>query len=217
MKKSNSFRLNFLFGVLTVLLFGQVLFAQEKNPISKQDVQAAEALMGVSFSNAQRDSMLPDLEDNLGSYKKLRELDLQNSVPPALLFNPVPVGMQFEKEQYPLEWGTPRNEKVPENFEELAFYSVRDLAELIRTRKITSTELTKMYLARLKKYDPQLKCVITLTGHPCVVLPNGFNEQGSPTSISFIGRLYDEGTLLAVAKKYQEATSFNLKHPPMFQ
>jgi Asp-tRNA(Asn)/Glu-tRNA(Gln) amidotransferase A subunit family amidase len=56
-----------------------------------------------------------------------------------------------------------------------------------------------------------------LTGHPCVVLPHGFNEDGEPTSITFIGRLYDEATLLAVAKKYQDATDFNKKHPPLFE
>jgi Asp-tRNA(Asn)/Glu-tRNA(Gln) amidotransferase A subunit family amidase len=56
-----------------------------------------------------------------------------------------------------------------------------------------------------------------LTGHPCVVLPNGFGEEGNPVSISFIGTLYDEGTLLAVAKAYQDATDFHEKHPPLFQ
>ena len=52
-----------------------------------------------------------------------------------------------------------------------------------------------------------------LTGHPCVVLPNGFDDRGSPTSISFIGRLFDEATLLGAAKQYQDATGFHLKHP----
>jgi Asp-tRNA(Asn)/Glu-tRNA(Gln) amidotransferase A subunit family amidase len=55
-----------------------------------------------------------------------------------------------------------------------------------------------------------------LTGHPCVVLPNGFDEEGSPTSITFMGRLFAEGDVLAVAKAYQDATDFHLKHPPMF-
>jgi Asp-tRNA(Asn)/Glu-tRNA(Gln) amidotransferase A subunit family amidase len=55
-----------------------------------------------------------------------------------------------------------------------------------------------------------------LTGHPCVVLPNGFDEGGHPVSISFIGRLYDEATLLAVAKAYQDATDFHEQHPPRF-
>jgi Asp-tRNA(Asn)/Glu-tRNA(Gln) amidotransferase A subunit family amidase len=54
-----------------------------------------------------------------------------------------------------------------------------------------------------------------LTGHPCVVVPNGFTKSGAPTSISFVGKLFDEGELLAVAKKYQDATGFNLKHPKL--
>lgn len=55
-----------------------------------------------------------------------------------------------------------------------------------------------------------------LTGHPSVVLPNGFNEDGQPTSITFMGELYEEGTLLGVAQKYQQATEFHTKHPKMF-
>jgi Asp-tRNA(Asn)/Glu-tRNA(Gln) amidotransferase A subunit family amidase len=54
-----------------------------------------------------------------------------------------------------------------------------------------------------------------LTGHPCVVVPNGFNKEGTPTSITFIGKLFDEGTLLAFAKAYQEATGFHRKHPTL--
>ena len=55
-----------------------------------------------------------------------------------------------------------------------------------------------------------------LTGHPSVVVPNGFNEEGSPVSITFMGRLFDEGTVLAVARTYQNATDFHLKHPDNF-
>lgn len=54
-----------------------------------------------------------------------------------------------------------------------------------------------------------------LSGHPCVVVPNGFNDKGSPVSLTFVGKLYDEATLLAVAKIYQDATEFHLKHPEM--
>ena len=56
-----------------------------------------------------------------------------------------------------------------------------------------------------------------LTGQPCVVLPNGFNEKGRPTSISFIGGLYGDGKVLAVAKAYQEATSWHKNYPPNFK
>ena len=56
-----------------------------------------------------------------------------------------------------------------------------------------------------------------LTGHPCVVLPDGFDKDGDPTSITFIGGLFDEATLLGVARRYQDATEFHLKHPPLFK
>jgi Asp-tRNA(Asn)/Glu-tRNA(Gln) amidotransferase A subunit family amidase len=55
-----------------------------------------------------------------------------------------------------------------------------------------------------------------LTGNPCVVLPNGFSNDGTPTSITFIGRLFDEGRIIAFAKKYQDATDFNKIHPENF-
>jgi Asp-tRNA(Asn)/Glu-tRNA(Gln) amidotransferase A subunit family amidase len=140
------------------------LAQQEEEPaIKKENVAAAEKIIGMEFSEEEQDSMLDELNDNLKNYLKLRELNPDNSVPPALLFNPIPVGLKFEKRQSQLKLSPPENKTIPSNFEELAFYSVRDLAELIRTRKVTSIQLTKMYLERLKKYDPQLHCVITLT------------------------------------------------------
>ena len=54
-----------------------------------------------------------------------------------------------------------------------------------------------------------------LSGHPCVVLPNGFNKNGTPTSITLIGKLFGEAELLGVAKKIQTATDFHLKHPKL--
>jgi len=55
-----------------------------------------------------------------------------------------------------------------------------------------------------------------LTGHPCVVVPNGFNKNGSPTSLSFIGNLFDEASILEFVKKFQENSDFEEKHPKMF-
>ncbi len=52
-----------------------------------------------------------------------------------------------------------------------------------------------------------------LTGHPAVVLPNGLRKEKTPSSITFVGELYGEDKALALAKAYQDATSFHLKHP----
>jgi Asp-tRNA(Asn)/Glu-tRNA(Gln) amidotransferase A subunit family amidase len=90
-------------------------------------------------------------------------VNIDNSVPPALAFNPIPVGMKFETKRQPPVWSAAAKLAVPQNLEELAFASVGELAELIRARRLTSTALTQMYLQRLKKYDPKLLCVVTIT------------------------------------------------------
>jgi len=56
-----------------------------------------------------------------------------------------------------------------------------------------------------------------LTGNPCVVVPNGFNDKGSPTSISFLGKLFGEAAVISLARAYQEATEWEEKVPPNFK
>lgn len=65
-------------------------------------------------------------------------------------------------------------------------------------------------------YGPNVLLMTNLTGHPCITLPNGFRENGTPVSISFIGSLYGEGHMLRVAKAYQDATGFHTRRPPEF-
>lgn len=144
-------------------LIGAVFQAENEQPITQEIVAAAEKLIGLEFTEAERDSMLDGLKRNRDSYQRLREVPLDNSVPPALQFNPIPVGAEFETEQKPLVTSPAGTVERPENLEHLAFYSVGQLAELLRTQRVTSTELTQMYLDRLKKYGPKLECVVTLT------------------------------------------------------
>jgi len=65
-------------------------------------------------------------------------------------------------------------------------------------------------------YANNVLLITNLTGHPAVTVPNGFQENGSPVSVSFIGRLFAEDRLLVAAKAYQDATGFHTKHPPAF-
>jgi len=136
---------------------------QKEYSFSKDDISGAEQLFGLNFTESERDLMMDELQSNLDSYKKLMELQLSNDVAPALVFNPIPAGMTFSNEQKPVEFSKPGQVKMPEKIEDLAFYTVRELAELIKSRQVTSVQLTKMYLNRLKKYDDSLHCVITLT------------------------------------------------------
>ncbi|MBC6949779.1 amidase [candidate division KSB1 bacterium] len=137
--------------------------SEEVQPLTPSLIAAAEKIIGLQFNEAKRDSMLGDLKENLENYQKIRNVPLPNSVPPALTFNPVPVGMTFDTQRRPPVWSTPAKIAVPANTEDLAYASVGELAELLRTRKVTSMQLTQMYLSRLKKYGPKLECVITIT------------------------------------------------------
>jgi len=152
-----------LVALTVVLMTG--LFSQEKrqNPITVENVVSAEKIIGLEFTQAKRDSMLDNLFDQLKNYENLRKVSLPNNIPPAILFNPIPAGFQLEKAKKPFKMSPPGKVVMPKNLEDLAFYSVRQLAQLIRTRKVTSEQLTRMYLERLKRYGPKLECVITLT------------------------------------------------------
>lgn len=139
------------------------LYQESAGPITRDIVMSAEKIIGITFSDAKRDSMLDGLNEQLKDYEAIRKIRIDNSVPPALLFNPIPVGMKLETKRLPFKTSPPGKVAMPSNIEDLAFYSVGQLAELIRTRKVTSEQLTRMYLKRLKEYGPKLECVITLT------------------------------------------------------
>ncbi len=151
-----------------IILFPVVLFAyfltfSEDESITKTEIANAEKLIGLDFTESERDSMLDDLNDNLQDYLKIRNVYLDNSVMPSLLFNPIPKNFNFSDSQKQLEFSDYSNMELPSNKDELAFYSVGELAELIKTKQISSVDLTMFFIERLKKYDPALHCVITLT------------------------------------------------------
>ena len=135
----------------------------ENQPLTVEIVKQAEKIMGLEFTVAEADSMLVELTDTRKNFEEIRKVELKNEVCPALLFNPLPVGFKFEKGQSFFKASDLKMVMMPTDKNDLAFYNVRQLAELIKTKKISSVELTKFYLERLKKYDPQLQCVVTLT------------------------------------------------------
>lgn len=147
--------------IFTIFLLLQgINFAQS---ITKENIESAEKIIGLEFNDAERDSMLNDLGDQLSNYKNIRRTELTNNIPPAIIFNPIPVGFKFPESQKEIVFGDYSYAKLPANIDDLAYYSIGELAQLIRTKQITSTELTKFFLDRLKKYDPELHCVINLT------------------------------------------------------
>src|SRR3990172_6005870 len=137
------------FIIISVLSFslGALLFSdEEKNPFTKEDIAHAEKIMGIDFNDAERDSMLDDLFSSLKNYRAIRSFHLDNSVMPSVLFNPIPNGFIFDKKQKPLKFSSYTNIKTPRDRNELAYYSVVELAALIKTKQITSLDLTKFFL-----------------------------------------------------------------------
>ena len=132
-------------------------------PITVEVINQAEKILGLDFTNAEADSMINDLNDNRKDFESIRKIPLDNSVAPALYFNPLPVGFEFEKNYLPFKASQIGLGNMPANRDDLAYYSVRELAELLRTKKITSVELTRFFLERLKKYDTKLHYAITIT------------------------------------------------------
>ena len=153
-------------------LFPGVLWAhmQQRGPrpepvITTAMIAEAEKIAGLELTEEERDAMRRGLDRNTASYRELRALEIPNEVPPALLFEPAMTGVEVDTDgdEIPIRVSRQSPPAVGTDLEELAFLPLTQLAELVRTRQVGSEQLTTMYLERLKRYDPKLLFVITLT------------------------------------------------------
>jgi Asp-tRNA(Asn)/Glu-tRNA(Gln) amidotransferase A subunit family amidase len=146
-------------------LFPGVLWAkaQEAPTLTAEILEDAEKVAGLEFTDDERELMLQGLERNLRAYEALRETPIPNGVPPAILFDPMLPGREYPTESHPLRMSRERGVERPADLEEVCFWPVTRLSELIRTRQVSSVELTEMYLSRLEAHGPRLEAVITLT------------------------------------------------------
>ncbi|MDX1666595.1 MAG: amidase, partial [Saprospiraceae bacterium] len=149
--------------LFTALIMACLAFAVMSEDITADDVRSAAKIFGLEMTQSEIDSLLPDLGEAREDYQANRERQLENADRPALVFNPLPPAYQIDTLVRPVVYSSPGEVKLPENREELAFFTVLELAELIRSKQISSTELTQFFIDRLRKYDPLLHCVITLT------------------------------------------------------
>jgi Asp-tRNA(Asn)/Glu-tRNA(Gln) amidotransferase A subunit family amidase len=151
-------------GLSTTLLPGALwALAQEQQTVTKEMVAQAERLAGLEFTDDERESIARGLTRNVRAYEQLREVELPNAVPPAVQFDPLLPGMTVPTMSRPIRYTRPAAVQRPDNLEDVAFWTVTQLAELVRTRQVMPSELTEMYLTRLKRHDPQLLAVVTLT------------------------------------------------------
>ncbi len=134
-----------------------------QKPLTSEMVEVASRVFGLAFTPAERDSMLDNLNNARVNYEALRKIDIPNEVAPALYFNPLPAGFILPVGASSFKASVAGKVTRPANRDELAYFTVGQLGELIRTKQISSVELTQFFLQRLKTYDPKLHCVVTLT------------------------------------------------------
>ncbi|HSD31160.1 MAG TPA: amidase [Gemmatimonadales bacterium] len=140
--------------------------------VTTATLRAALDLMGLTYSDSELTLLLrprgqfgnefTGRGDRRNAYDSIRAVPLDNADVPALFFQPLPPAVPVA-DRRPRFADRPKQIRRPANLEDAAFWPVTHLAELLRTRAVTSVELTTMYLGRLRRFDPQLHAVVTLT------------------------------------------------------
>ena len=150
-----------LLALLVASIIANIFFYVDKSKLSTK-VKGAESLYNLNFTKAKRDSLLDGVTEAIEKYKAIQEFDIPNHLAPAFIFSPVPLNYKPHTSDVPSNFDLPKEVILPENFEDISFYTVTELSLLIKERKVSSFELTSLYINRLKRYDPILHCVITL-------------------------------------------------------
>lgn len=153
-------------GVSSAALFPGVLWAKVQEAgaleITPQMVLDAATIAGLDVTPEQAEAMVDGVRENLEKYREVHREPLGNHIPLPLHFDPRVPGVSVDVPSGPIR---PRRVEVrrPENLEAAAFWPITHLAHMLETRRVTATELTDLYLARLKRHGPTLNCVVNLT------------------------------------------------------
>ena len=123
-------------------------------------IKDAAVLAGLEFSDEETLDMVNSVNLNVARYRTLHSVKIPNDVAPPFYFSPIVAGMKVERTPPPIRFAKPTKRKRPSNLEDVAFWSVADLAYLLKSRAVSSEELTRMYLARLHACNAKLNCVV---------------------------------------------------------
>jgi Asp-tRNA(Asn)/Glu-tRNA(Gln) amidotransferase A subunit family amidase len=153
-------------GLSSTLLPG-VLWArvQQEKPerITSAMLKEALAVSGLEFTDEQRQQILAGVNQNLTRYAELRQISIDSSVAPPLYFSPLVPGTKLDRAAKPFRPSSPPSLRRPGTLEDVAFWPLAHLAQLLKTRQVTSVELTRMYLDRLSRFNATLNFVVTYT------------------------------------------------------
>jgi Asp-tRNA(Asn)/Glu-tRNA(Gln) amidotransferase A subunit family amidase len=157
-------------GIGTAVFQRALAAAVEEGPVSTQMVADAEWVAGIKLTDSQREAVVNVFKTAREDLAHVRPIELDNSLLPGLRFVPLasPAALP-DPRGYDVQASLTRGSETqdsqspsrPDSDEDLAFSSIRQLGKLLRSREISSVELTKLYLERLRRYDPLLKCVVT--------------------------------------------------------
>jgi Asp-tRNA(Asn)/Glu-tRNA(Gln) amidotransferase A subunit family amidase len=148
--------------LIALLAISSTAIAQTRSD-TIQLIKSTVKLYDLDFTDAEADSMVGSIANYTLLYKNLHKTLPSNSIPFPFAFNPAPAGFNVPTKKEKLTFDIPLRTELPSNRNELAFYSIPQLAALIFTKKISSVELTKFFIERLKKWGDTLQSVITLT------------------------------------------------------
>ena len=147
-------------------VFGRALaaLAADKSAVTEEMIRQAEWISGLELTDEQRKLMASGVSDTVEGFAKIRQVPLDNAVAPAFHFATAGADDQSAaRRDTKVAFKPSSTVALPASSEDLAFASLPELASLLRRRKVSSVELTRLYLDRLRRYDPMLECVITLT------------------------------------------------------
>ncbi|HSK13281.1 MAG TPA: amidase [Phnomibacter sp.] len=155
--------------ILLIFSITGILFAHAQDTLSRSDIHAAARLFDLKFTDREVDSMFAGTVRNLNTMRRMHQHSLPNDVPFSLWQLPVAPGTGIyggkknEASSLLTSWQLPKSARMPANRNELAFFTIPQLAALIRNKQISSVELTRFFIDRLKRYSDTLECLISLT------------------------------------------------------
>ncbi len=149
------------FFLFLATLCGLSSFAQDT--ITTRDIQSAAKLFDLSFTQKEIDTMYDGVKENMLVYRNMHKQTLNNNVPMSLWQSPVLPGMVFNEKQEPVKWNISNKVTLPADINDLAYYNILQLASLIKNKRISSVDLTRFFIERIRKYGDSLQCVISVT------------------------------------------------------
>ena len=149
--------------ILSLLLFLPIATIAQTKKDSLELIQKTARIYDLEYSNAEADSLFDNLNNYTQLIKGMHKTLPTNDIPYPFAFNPVPYGIIKPRTPQTVSLPIRTDVQLPKNKNELAFYSIPELAGLIRSKKLTSVELTIFFIERLKKWGDTLESVISLT------------------------------------------------------